>query len=48
MPGSEDIKEQSGEWKVHITTYRQSMRNLVNALLIDSVNGGLPMSHPLN
>lgn len=31
LPVSEDIKQQSGNWKAHIATYRQSMRNLANA-----------------
>ncbi len=31
LPVSEDIKQQSGDWKAHIASYRQSMQNLANA-----------------
>ncbi|PCJ07762.1 MAG: mannonate dehydratase [Rhodobacteraceae bacterium] len=31
LPVSEDIKRQSGNWKAHIETYRESMQNLADA-----------------
>ncbi|MDU9002893.1 mannonate dehydratase [Sedimentitalea todarodis] len=31
LPVSEDIKKQQGDWRAHIDTYKQSMRNLAKA-----------------
>ncbi|PXW66225.1 D-mannonate dehydratase [Loktanella sp. PT4BL] len=31
LPVSEDIKKQTGDWRVHIAAYKQSLRNLADA-----------------